>query len=752
MQRCFLIFLLFLLASQSVWAQDINPVDLRMKAIIHTIEVGADSPIPGVTLRIGKKVIGITDANGYAAIDPGLLPATITFSGVGFEAFSSKVDAGARQIDFAIPRRLNDLKETVVTGVPRPTPLKNALSQYRIINMEEGMAQGNITLADALSTQLNIGVSNDGVLGSNARMQGMNGSKIKILIDGLPVNGRENGNIDMGQLNLNNIARVEVIQGPMSVVYGSDALGGVINLITKKQAAPLLFNGQFNYESVGRYNADAAITRSWKHHAIMLGGGRNFFRGWGDADTFSSVAHRRLIFKPKEQYLANGAYTYASDSGFRLQLSSDFIREKVTDRGAASVNPFSGYGIDNYYRVTRSNNRLILEGKLGRRGHWESRNNLAWYHRVRQQVRKDLVSLDEIPTTGSGDQDTSTFNDVNLRSNYSNTFGKLKYDAGYDVNIGYAKSGKIPGGTKNVEDYALYQNFSHSFFKDKLTAQAGLRETYNTQYNAPFVYSFQTLYQPIEKLQLRASYGKGFRAPTLKEQYLEFVDQNHHIYGSPNLKAEYSNSLQVSASWQLYQRKNDYVQLIVTGFFNDVKDQILLAPENPNDPQSPYYYVNLARTKNAIANIQLEQQWNNLHLVLEYGYTHTWPQLIDSIYRTSNVQEFIARANYYWQDPRLSFSAFYKLTGSAPSIVAGIDGNATYKGKLPAYSMMDASVSRKFFKKRIEIIAGIKNIFDVRSISPAGAPVSSGSAHATDDGSGSFLPRRLFTTVRLNLF
>ena len=153
------------------------------------------------------------------------------------------------------------LEETVVTGVPMPVKLQNALAQYRIITKAAMLAQGAVTVADALTTQLNINLGNDRVLGSNITMQGLGGDKVKLLIDGLPVNGRENGNIDLGQISLNNVARIEIVQGPMSVLYGSDALGGVINIITAKATKQAVSAG-FNYEDAGRYNADVAGSAS----------------------------------------------------------------------------------------------------------------------------------------------------------------------------------------------------------------------------------------------------------------------------------------------------------------------------------------------------------------------------------------------------------------------------------------------------------------------------------------------------------
>ena len=729
-----LLSLLILTASRSI-AQQLT---------ITVLEQPGDIPVQGMTVQIGD-VRAQTNEAGKAVLDIAHYPATVEVKGISFETTRQKVKH-AGDINVHVVKQQNSLQETVVTGVARPQKLQNAFSQYRVITRAENLAQGNMTLADALMTRLNISVDNDPLLGTNTKVQGMSGNKVKILIDGLPVNGREAGNIDMGQLSLNNVDRIEIVQGPMSVVYGSDALGGVINLITRKTTKPWEASAGLNYESVGKYNADVSLSRKWKKHQLLLGGGRNYFAGWQEADTSSNVPHRRLIWKPKEQYLANATYNYTAASGFKAQWATDYTREKITNKGDAIVTPYEGYGFDEYYRTTRLNNRLILDNKIGKNGHWESRNSYAIYYRTKERVTKDLTTLQETPTTGIGDQDTSRYDDINLRGNYSNVLKRLKYDAGYDIALQQGRSGKIPGGTRHIDDYALYQNFSRSFMKkEQLTLQASFRESYNTEFAPPLIYSLQALYSPMKKVQIRASFANGFRAPTLKEQYLDFVDQNHKIFGNPNLKAERGNHAQASVSYQLYERNNDYVQLIATGFYNEVYNQIALAQKAAPADTNEYIYTNFTKLQNALFNLQLEQQWKSLHLVVEYGYTHTYAQ---PGYDAYNASEITARLNYYWKWSGLTFNTFYKFTGARANVVEGIDGIATSNGRLDPYHRLDASLEHKFWKRKIQVIAGVKNIFDVQTVSGTGI-VANGGAHSITNGG--FLPRSIFTTLRLNL-
>ncbi|XZF12864.1 TonB-dependent receptor plug domain-containing protein [Chitinophagaceae bacterium MMS25-I14] len=706
----------------------------------------------------------ITDDNGNVRIMASF-PCRMEVSAIGYETFSQTLAAlpDNRTYTVQLSKKSAALNEYVITGLAQPVARQDALSLYRVISREALASQGSVSLADALSTQLNININNDAVLGSGISMQGMSGDKVKILVDGIPVNGREGGNIDLGQINLNNIDHIEIVQGPMSVMYGTDAIGGVINLITKKNVKPISFQAGFNYESVGKYNVDAnASLRLNKRSSITVGGARNFFQGWKYNDTLLQdknsgqryPAHRSLLFKPKEQYIANVAYTYTSASGFRLQLASDFMHEKVTDYSAPSIfTSFGCYALDNYYRTTRFQARLLMDGKLGKNGHWQSQNGYSVYHRRYNTYIKDMVTLEETLTPQQDNlQDTSLFEDINLRSSYSNKIGKISYTAGYDIGIEHANTNKIPERTKNIEDYAVYVNASVPLIGEKLIAQPGLRAAYNTNYHAPLVPSLNLLYHAGEHVQLRASYGKGFRAPTLKELYLEFFDVNHHITGNPDLRAENSDNFQASASYQFYHRQSSYMQVIVTGYYNDVRNEIDLVNNEPQNPNSiNYSYANISHLRNTIANVQLESQLLQWYWQVGYGYNYTFDLQSSPIGSSFNASEITANVQYLWKKPALKFALFYKFTGSAPGLQNNIDGSATFSGIIPSYHIMDASVSHKFFSRRLEVVAGVKNIFDVQLLSPSGAAtaVTANPHGASKDVN--LLPRRFFTTIRLNL-
>lgn len=199
-----------------------------------------------------------------------------------------------------------ELEEVVVTGQFEPQSARKSVYQVRTIPLEQFVQRGATRLQDVLNTQLNIRFSQDLALGgSNLSLQGLSGQNVKVLIDGMPVVGRQgtSNEININQLNLQSIERIEIIEGPMSVVYGADALAGVINIITRKTEEDRLeVMAKVHEESAGReYGLNSGI------HMQQVGVGyaknrfhirgdftHNDFRGWK-----GSATGREMQWHPK---------------------------------------------------------------------------------------------------------------------------------------------------------------------------------------------------------------------------------------------------------------------------------------------------------------------------------------------------------------------------------------------------------------------------------------------------------------------
>jgi len=734
-------------------------VHAQYKLNVHVQNQEDGTPIEFAYVSIypvsGSRLISSseTDEGGNAVLTLKGFPVKVQVFFTGYDPETLVLDDSFAQITVSLVKRFSSLNEVVVTGVPEPTKPQNALANYKVISAARIQSQGAVTLNEVLANQLNMSVSNDAVLGAGMRMQGLNGDKVKIMRDGVAMNGREGGNIDLGQINLYNVERIEIVQGPMSVIYGTDALGGVINVIEKENRKPFELQATANYETVGKYNFNIGGTRSWKHHSVSLSAGRNFFQGWKKMDTLLSYGkdtviypNRDLLFNPKEQYLADIGYRYYSGKDFKLAFSSNFLREKITNKGGiSSFDPFNGVkATDEYYFTTRSINSLSLEGKLGK-GSWKILNGYAWYHRIRNTYNKDMTSLSQILSPASGVQDTSIFQDISSRGIYDIKLGKISFTTGYDLTLQRGVSQKISGSRHAMDDYALFAMFTAPFLEnEKLKLQVGGRGTYNTRFGAPVMPAANILFSASEQVQLRASYAKGFRAPSLKEMYLDFEDVNHKIFGNENLKAEDGDHFQLSVSDMLYKEEGNYLQLLATGYYNNVKNGIMLVPTHPEDPSSiEYQYGNMTRQQNAIATFELEGQASSFHYMLGYSFNYTFSQ---TGYNSFVTNELSSNLFYFWEKPKIGISAFYKFTGAQPFPRSSIDGSVNYDGRQPSYHMLDASLERKFWNKKIGVTIGMKNILNVETLRATG--LTQGGIHS-GNGEINFLPRSLFTTLRL---
>jgi outer membrane receptor for ferrienterochelin and colicins len=211
--------------------------------------------------------------------------------------------------------------------------------------------------------------------------------------------------------------------------------------------------------------------------------------------------------------------------------------------------------------------------------------------------------MERINSTVTGDNSTTKINDFVSRTTYNNKVGILNYTVGYDVNISTADGvDKIEGGKKTIGDYAGFLTADIALFSG-FKLQPAIRATYNSSYSAPLIPSLAFLYKPGKKVSFRGSYARGFRAPSIKELYLDFKDNNHDIMGNPNLKAEAGHHFQLSGGYNLFSQGVNNITTSLTTFYDDVNNQIALAtgdstlvPPGSNQPP-PYIYTNINRSR-----------------------------------------------------------------------------------------------------------------------------------------------------------
>lgn len=636
------------------------------------------------------------------------------------------------------------LEEVVITGQINEVNIDNSIHDINIIGSETIKKGGFTNLSEILKFQSNIQISNDNILGSQINIQGVTGENVKILIDGKPMIGRLNGNIDLSQVNLLNVKRIEIVEGPLSVNYGSDALGGTINIITKK-SNDILPTFESYYETIGKYNNSIVLNHEYQNQNITYFLSRKYFKGWSKDDTYTFLPKNELAdtnrfkkWKPKEQVLNKIEHNLTYNNLTIISYYEHFY-EKITNRGFPFESTAYATAFDDYYFTYRKDFGTKINTKK-----WNHQINIIGgrnnYKRIKNTYLKNLTTLSQFILPDESAQDTSIFNLLFLKATISNNKNnKINYQLGIDLNEENVNGKKIIDDQQKQSDYAFFSNLQWDF-NEKVSIRQGLRLIYNDKYEAPIVPATNVLIKH-KKNQLRFSYSKGFRAPSLKELFFEFIDINHNIVGNKNLNAENSDNYRFSFSKDVVYDKNIVIFKLST-FYNKINNKISLS--NVDDQ---YSYFNVAEFKSMGVNLKSNISMNKLNFSNTISYTGISNELYENYNSDADFTFFMETSNSVSANisKDLQLNVYHKYIGPTPSFTEL--NNDIIETKTDRYQLIDFSFNTKISDK-IFMTLGCKNILDVIDIKSS----SQNTTHGAENGYVSInYGRTYFTNLKIHL-
>jgi len=655
------------------------------------------------------------------------------------------------EMEFYLQSDVLNQEEVIVTAQYGNSTVENSVHRVKVIDRQKIDAMGAVNLRDVLNNELGVRISQDNVLGSSMTLQGVSGENVKILIDGVPVVGRLDGNIDISQINLQEIDHIEVVEGPLSVNYGTNALAGVINLISKKPSFKQVSGSVSSYyESVGHYNLNAQLDYASKHWAFGISGGRNFFDGWHEShSTFKNPvpiadSNRFMTWKPKEQFFG-GFYTQLNKDGWLIRYKANVFEESILNRGYPRA-PYQETAFDDAYNTRRVDNSINIKKKVGSFGLTKHTWAYNRYDRVKNTYFVDLTTLDQNITTNAADHDTSFFDQWVFRGSIARTVdsAKFNYQIGYDVLVESAEGRRIFEGRQEQADLALFASAEYSPVAS-LIIRPGLRYAYNTTYETPVLPSLNVKWNFLENWNVRASYARGFRAPGIKELYFEFVDINHNIVGNDELNAENSHNFQTSLNRKWKMKKVSF-NTELSGFYNSITDRISLASISGTE----FTYVNVGSFKSNGVRLNVGAKHKNLNFNAGTAIIGRASDLVseDLVNTFIYYPEVQTSAIYTFPKSNTSLALFYKYQGQLPNFGVNNDGEVEQR-ITEDYHLLDFTVTQQLMNKRLALTVGSKNILNVTQVASGG--VSDG-AHAAGGstvsvGSG----RSFFASLTLNL-
>jgi len=741
------LFILFFI-SNSLFAQvEIKVMDGETK-----------EPIPGVLIELLNKAkerinAKVTDINGTTQFQQ----KNGVYAKVSHLSYKP-VETTIRDqpVIITLDPKSTTLDNIVITGQYHPQSAENSVYNVRAIDNETIVKQGAVHLNDVLSKELNIRLKPDMATGETGiSIQGMAGSNVKILVDGIPLVGRNgNGNnADMSQINLNTIERIEIVEGPMAVNYGANALGGVINLITKSAGLEKYQLGaSVQAESVdgkvglsdGKY-ATNIYGNYWLNPHFSTSGnvGLTRFNGYQGDKT-----GRDLQWNPKTQLLGDVKFGYTKQN-FNIYYKLNYLFEEIYDAG--SIAPGQTFAFDEKFVTNRFIHQIQADGSFYDGNRYSMVFSYSDNNRNKNRFIKDLTTGEKTNVVSPGAQDTTSYKAIVMRGSYSavELSPWIDFELGYDINLENTSGGRLADGVQAIQDYAVYASSELKFY-NKLKIRPGIRWSFNSKFNSPLVPSLNLKFSPTKKIDIRAAYGRGYRAPGLRELYMEFIDATHRIFGNDQLVPETSHHIDAGLVYKI-QTKPMMINSELSGFYNDITNLIDFAYSETDAGYAKY--TNIGEFKSIGFNLKERISWKNLEMGIGFGYTGRYDNPTLENIPTDFLYSPEVNIDATYSEPRskITFSTFYKFTGSTSRYTYSTDanGNDLYNlGSVDSYQIWDFTASRKL-AKMLRVTLGGKNLLDVTNINNSNQ--SSGGIHAGGSSTPISYGRSFFVKMDFNL-
>lgn len=414
------------------------------------------------------------------------------------------------------------LDDVVVTGTRTPKLISDSPILTRIITSADIRKSDATNISDLLQTELpGVEFSYSMNQQVSLNMQGFGGNSVLFLVDGERIAGETLDNVDYDRLNLNNAGKIEIVKGAASSLYGSNAVGGVVNIISREATEPwnLSLNGRYGGHDSQRYGGAFSFNKgviagctSGQYSSIDSYNMKN----GGDYSTFYGGKtwnlSERIILKPVDglRIIARCGYF------FRERDAQVTIRDRYRDFSA---------GVRGIYDIRTGTN---IEASYS-----FDQYDKSDYIRA---AHKDVRDYSNVQHIG--------------KIVFNHTFG------GHHI---------VTVGGDVMRDYLMSYQFTDNGSRRQFTADgfaqvdmtfgrfsvvAGGRYDYFSESDMKHFSSRVNLMYHIGRFNLRSSYAGGFRAPTLKEMYMDFdMASIFMIYGNPHLKPEVSDNFQLSAEY-----------------------------------------------------------------------------------------------------------------------------------------------------------------------------------------------------------
>jgi vitamin B12 transporter len=607
------------------------------------------------------------------------------------------------------------LPDTVVTASRIPTPIENIPAGVSVVDRATMETRDYTTLTDALSALPGVRVSQSGGPGGNASVfiRGTNSNHVLVLIDGMPINDAADpdGAFNFGVDALGDIERIEVVRGPMAAVYGSSAIGGVINLITRKGTQPGLhitgdIAGGYPAQGQGTVNV-SGLTGPWDYSA-----------------TVQAVTERGFDSTPQRESVYTGTPQPYSDVLGTLNLGYtpiDGTRISLLLRARQAAFDFDNLGFPNFDHDNargRDDSFIgrigvhsalfggtyeteVFVGRVNDNRHYDQALNLAdpnlateadRYRSYRTDVQwNNTVHLDDLLRVGALSATDLTFG-------YEYTDDSVKTVVNETTDGSLFLQNTTAGMTTNAGYAGLQTTLWH-----RLTLTGQIRQDVVLN-NSPFTWRLGTVLNvPEIGTHFKAAYGTAFRVPSLFDRF--GIDSFGYV-GNPNLKPESAQGWELGFTTDVAAfGHSDFVSFGAT-YFNEQVQNLIVTEFTPIDTS---VNIGSAHMQGVESELTLRPaKW----LSLTASYTYTYALDADAgerlLRRPQNVASFDATLRPL---PKLTIAPELLYTGAFQDFLIDNGGFSTTTGNTGQGLIANLTVTYDV-TPRIAVYGHANNIFD----------------------------------------
>jgi len=674
---------------------------------------------------------------------------------------------------------MQKLDEVVLTGESKVMSLSKKLFAVGVIDQKDIAKVAGNNLADILNYNLNITVTPDPSTGrSTISMFGLDGQYVKVLIDGIPMasdNGMGN-NIDITQINLEDVERIEIVEGSMGVLYGDNAVAGVINIVTKRgpggvhkwqiqlSAQEESVGSEYALFDKGRHIQNAKVSYQISDRtSVSVGGSRNDYAGFFNdfqGQNYVNIQDNAVVndslrgmeWNPKEQLTAYGNFnTHIGKHNlfYKIQyydesvpVYNSFVNGRV-DSNTGMVNPTA---LDENFDTQRTINNLNLTGplkgptiyNLSLSHQKQKRYYKQFVYNILQQGIESIIADDLSQSSEIWYSKGFVSNLVPKSSFFNLQLGyEFNHQTGFDAIATGEYSSDVVENTLENYDFFGVADFN---LTDKFSLFPGARFTNNSQFGNKLIWSLSSTYDISNTFKIKAVFGSAFRAPNFEELFFYFVDSNHNVQGNPDLDPEDGVSLFLNIEEKFRLSETGMLKTALKSYYFDIDGKIASVIDVDEQDRNLFTFDNVDRSR--ILGFSLENSLIMNRWQASLGMTYIGESTqIDASEDNNNdyLWSFNLQSSLGYTIPSINttLSAQLKYTGRTQIVQSSTNGNVV--GQTDDFTWMDAS-ARTNITKNLSLTLGARNLFDIVRVNATDTPSGT-------HGSGG-TPSRLFGNGR----